>query len=111
MSSELYRLPSNLVTFPPYFQNQKNVSLASSPSENIADTVDTRVHAPDSKATTHRLLIKDVFDQLPDSDKLYAHHLLKAAWTGSRIILRQTSSESERIFDLIMSVYHHCDGN
>jgi dipeptidyl-peptidase-3 len=66
---------------------------------------------PDPRAVTHRLEIKHVFDSLPHKDKLYAHHLGKAAWKGSRIIMRQTSPESEDIFDLIISLYHSCDGD
>ncbi|KAI4681754.1 uncharacterized protein J4E84_007349 [Alternaria hordeiaustralica] len=69
-----------------------------------------RVYVADSKAVTHRLPIKDIFDRLPHRNKLYAHHLGKAAWSGARIILRQTSSESEPIFDLIISLYNACEG-
>lgn len=35
----------------------------------------------------------------------------RAAWLGTRIILRQVSSESEPIFDFIIQLYHSCDGN
>lgn len=70
-----------------------------------------RVYTADSKAIVHRLPVKDVFDRLPDQDQLYAHHLGKAAWSGSRIILRQTSRESEAIFDFIISLYRTCNGN
>jgi dipeptidyl-peptidase-3 len=69
-----------------------------------------RVYTADSKAITHRLPVKDIFDRLPDRDKLYAYHLGKAAWSGARIVLRQTSSESESIFDFIISLYRACDG-
>jgi dipeptidyl-peptidase-3 len=71
----------------------------------------TPTRVPHPGALTHRLEIKHVFDSLPQNDKLYAHHLAKAAWKGSRIIMRQTSLESEDIFDLIISLYHSCDGN
>jgi dipeptidyl-peptidase-3 len=69
-----------------------------------------RVYTADCKAIAHRLPVKDIFERLPDRDKLYAHHLGKAAWSGSRIILRQTSFESEAIFEFIISLYHTCDG-
>lgn len=68
----------------------------------------TRV--PDPEAVTHRLDIKHVFETLPLNDKLYAHYLARAAWKGSRIIMRQTSPESEDIFDHIIQLYRSCDG-
>lgn len=34
----------------------------------------------------------------------------RAAWNGTRIILRQVSPEANGIFDLIMALYHSCDG-
>lgn len=35
----------------------------------------------------------------------------RAAFFGTRIILRQVSPESEAIFDFIISLYKHCDGD
>jgi dipeptidyl-peptidase-3 len=35
----------------------------------------------------------------------------RAAFSGARIILRQVSPESESIFDLILILYKHCNGN
>ncbi|XRM40006.1 hypothetical protein ABZX51_003330 [Aspergillus tubingensis] len=35
----------------------------------------------------------------------------RAAWNGTRIILRQVSPEANGIFDFIMALYHSCDGN
>lgn len=61
-------------------------------------------------AATYQLSIKDVFDDLSQNDKLYAHHLSQAAWNGSRIILRQTSAESTGIFDLIILLHKSCEG-
>jgi dipeptidyl-peptidase-3 len=65
---------------------------------------------PNSQAPTIHLAAKDIFDGLDDREKLYAHHMSLASWYLSRIILRQTSPEAESIFDLIVSLYHHCDG-
>jgi dipeptidyl-peptidase-3 len=70
----------------------------------------TQLHLPDPASPVHRLNVKSVFDVLSPRDKLYAHHLFKAAWAGTRIILRQTSRESEIIFDFIIALYHVCDG-
>ncbi|KAK6507658.1 hypothetical protein TWF481_006083 [Arthrobotrys musiformis] len=62
------------------------------------------------ETTTHQLAIKEVFDSLSQQEKLYAHHLSRAAWQGSRIILRQVSPEANGIFDFLMSMYQACDG-
>ena len=35
----------------------------------------------------------------------------RAAWSGTRIILQQTSPEANDIFDLIIALYIACDGN
>jgi dipeptidyl-peptidase-3 len=37
--------------------------------------------------------------------------ILRAAWSGSRIIFRQVSIESNAIFDFILALYNGCDGN
>lgn len=36
---------------------------------------------------------------------------LRASFFGTRIILRQVSPESEPIYDFILTLYHHCNGN
>lgn len=36
---------------------------------------------------------------------------IRAAWSGTRVILRQVSPEANDIYDLIMALYHKCDGN
>ncbi|KAL7919267.1 peptidase family M49 domain-containing protein [Trichoderma austrokoningii] len=70
----------------------------------------TSSHTPPLGATIHQLKIKTIFDALGERDKLYAHHLARAAWHGSRIIMRQVSPESPDIFDFIMDLYRACDG-
>ncbi|KAL7929496.1 peptidase family M49 domain-containing protein [Trichoderma chlorosporum] len=67
-------------------------------------------HTPTLGATIHQLKIKTIFDTLSEREKLYAHYLARAAWHGSRIIMRQVSPESPDIFDFIMNLYHACDG-
>ncbi|KAK4184648.1 peptidase family M49-domain-containing protein [Podospora australis] len=62
-------------------------------------------------APTHQLVIKDVFDRLTPQEKLYAHHLSQAAWSSAKVIMRQTSPESTKIFDFIMQVYKSCGGH
>ena len=56
----------------------------------------------------HRMEVAQAFRKLSLREQLYAHHLSKAAWSGSRIILRQVSPESNPIFDLIMQLYEIC---
>jgi len=58
-----------------------------------------------------QLEIKPIFDALEPREKLYAHHMARAAWHGSRIIMRQVSPESTDIFDFIMDLYHACSGD
>ncbi|KAL9022907.1 MAG: hypothetical protein Q9180_008499 [Flavoplaca navasiana] len=67
-------------------------------------------HIPPLGATIHQLKIKPIFDALENREKFYAHYLARAAWHGSRIIMRQVSSESPNIFDFIIGLYHACDG-
>lgn len=67
-------------------------------------------YIPPLGATIHQLNIKPIFDALEKRDKFYAHYLARAAWHGSRIIMRQVSPESPDIFDFIMDLYHACDG-
>lgn len=59
---------------------------------------------------TYQLSIKDVFDDLSENEKHYAHYLSQAAWHGSRIIMRQTSPEGTGIFDFILELHKACQG-
>ena len=56
----------------------------------------------------HQLSIGHAFDNLTATEKAYAHHMAKAAWSGTRIILRQVSPEAETTFDFIMELYKCC---
>lgn len=62
------------------------------------------------RAATYQLANKELFDSLTQREKLYAHHLARAAWHGSRIILRQTSPEGTGIFDFILELHKACGG-
>ncbi|KAM4056900.1 peptidase family M49 domain-containing protein [Hirsutella rhossiliensis] len=44
-------------------------------------------HAPPTGAVVHQLVVKPVFDALEPREKRYAHHMARAAWHGSRIIM------------------------
>ncbi len=56
----------------------------------------------------HQMTVERAFHSLTSQEKLYAHHLTKAAWSGTRIILRQVSPESNSIYDLVMQLYETC---
>ena len=56
----------------------------------------------------HALSVRGPFDNLTDREKLYAHYMAKAAWSGTRIILRQVSPESNAIFDLVLELFKIC---
>ncbi|KAM0799747.1 peptidase family M49-domain-containing protein [Usnea florida] len=73
--------------------------------------MDMSQYLADSPPTVVPLIIKPHFEALTDEQKLYAHHISKAAFYGTRIILRQVSPESESIYDLIVALYQHCSGD
>ncbi|PMD17494.1 putative dipeptidyl peptidase 3 [Hyaloscypha hepaticicola] len=59
----------------------------------------------DSPPSTVNLEIKKHFDALTDQQARYAHYISRSAFTGMRITLRQTSPESESIYDFIIELY------
>ncbi|KAF7167696.1 hypothetical protein CNMCM5623_000943 [Aspergillus felis] len=62
------------------------------------------------KPEIFQLSVAGSFEALTSKEKLYAHHTARAAWHGTRIILRQVSPEANDIFDFIMALRHSCDG-
>lgn len=58
----------------------------------------------DSPPTVCKLEIAPHFEGLKPNEKLYAHHISRASFHGTRITLRQVSPESEDIYDLIIAV-------
>ncbi|OTA61217.1 peptidase M49, dipeptidyl-peptidase III [Hypoxylon sp. EC38] len=62
----------------------------------------------------YKLGIAPLFDLLSEREKRYGHYLsrlVQAAWSSTRIILRQVSPESLAIFDFILELYSSCDGD
>ncbi|KAK5106634.1 hypothetical protein LTS08_000755 [Lithohypha guttulata] len=55
--------------------------------------------------------VANPFASLDENEKLYAHHLSRAAWYGTRIIVQQVSPEANDIFDLILEVHRSCEGD
>lgn len=74
-------------------------------------------HSVEGAEVTHQLKAGEVFGSLIEDEaedgiryRAYAHYLSRACWHGCRIILRQTSPESEGIFDLILELHKACNG-
>ncbi|KAB5563119.1 peptidase family M49-domain-containing protein [Coniochaeta sp. 2T2.1] len=66
---------------------------------------------PAVKPAVHQLSIKNAFESLTTQEKLYAYHMSRAAWHGTRIILRQVSPESIDIYDFVIELHNSCSGN
>lgn len=58
-----------------------------------------------------KLEIATHFDTLNNAQKVYAHHISRAAFLGTRITLRQVSPESEGIYDLAIALHKAVDGD
>ncbi|KAI1295277.1 peptidase family M49-domain-containing protein [Xylaria venustula] len=58
-----------------------------------------------------RLDVEAPFERLTETEKRYAHHMARAAWFGTRIILRQVSPESLGIYEFILELVRSCSGN
>lgn len=59
----------------------------------------------------YKLSVAPLFDCLSEQEKRYSHYLSRAAWSGTRIILRQVSPESLAIFNFILELYRTCRGD
>lgn len=59
----------------------------------------------DSEAPIVTLTAKKHFEALDKKAQLYAHHLSKASFWGSRAVLRSVSPESEDIYDMILLIH------
>lgn len=58
----------------------------------------------DTEAPICSIPTRQAFLDLSHEDKLYTHHTCRASFHGTRILLRQTSQESEGIFDGIVAL-------
>lgn len=70
-----------------------------------------RHYLADDPPTFVSLEIKPHFEALSEKEKLYAHHISIACFSGTRALFRQTSDESEAIYDLIIELHNHCRGD
>ncbi|KAI1437545.1 peptidase family M49 [Xylaria sp. CBS 124048] len=65
----------------------------------------------DAPPSVVRLEIGKHFEPLSDKQKRYAHFISRASLEGTRVVLRQTSPESEPIFDFILALHKSCGGD
>ncbi|KAK6078692.1 peptidase family M49 [Seiridium cupressi] len=75
------------------------------------DAADLKHYLADSPPTIVRLEIEKHFDALSDQQQRYAHFISRAAFAGTRIVLRQISPESEAIYDFIIALYKSSGGD
>ncbi|KAF2855958.1 dipeptidyl peptidase-like protein III [Plenodomus tracheiphilus IPT5] len=75
------------------------------------DSDTLKQYLADSPPTVVPLAIAPHFDALSDKEKLYSHHLSIACFAGTRIVLRQCSPESESIYDFIIALHKHSQGD
>lgn len=74
------------------------------------DTTTLKQYLADSPPTVVNLSVKPHFEALSDQEKRYAHFISRAAFSGTRINLRQVSPESEAIYDFIMELMKSVNG-
>ncbi|XWW92118.1 hypothetical protein V2A60_000040 [Cordyceps javanica] len=65
----------------------------------------------DSGASICAIPCAEAFAGLSEAETLYVHHMCRASFQGTRIVLRQTSAESESIYDLICELSRVANGD
>ena len=75
------------------------------------DAATRQQYLTDDPPTIVPLAIKPHFEALSNKEKQYAHYISRAAFAGTRIVFRQVSPESEPLYDFIIAVHNHCQGN
>ncbi len=78
--------------------------------QNAMDDSTRKQYLADDPPTIVPLAIKQQFEALNDKEKKYAHYISRAAFSGTRVNLRQVSPESEAIYDFIVTLHKGCDG-
>ncbi|KAI9713846.1 MAG: hypothetical protein M1820_000576 [Bogoriella megaspora] len=75
------------------------------------DEATAKQYLADDPPSVVSLKIQPHFDNLSPAQKLYAHHISRACFAGSRITMRQVSPESEDIYDFIMELQNASKGD
>ncbi|PNS19717.1 hypothetical protein CAC42_7684 [Sphaceloma murrayae] len=75
------------------------------------DAAAKQQYLADDPPTIVPLLIKPHFEALSPKEQRYAHYISRAAFSGTRIVLRQVSPESEPVYDFIIALHKAADGN
>ncbi|KAI5369498.1 Putative Peptidase family M49 [Septoria linicola] len=70
-----------------------------------------RQYLADDPPTVVPLEIKKHFDSLGQQEQKYAHFISRAAFSGTRVNLRQVSNESEPTYDLILDLHKRWNGD
>ncbi|KAG0129472.1 peptidase family M49-domain-containing protein [Tuber indicum] len=84
---------------------------------DIGDTCDFTRHPPPGctpsrlAPTICRLEVAPHFAAINTKERFYGHHISRASFLGTRVILRQHSPEGEAIHDLILALYAACAGD
>ena len=79
--------------------------------EGAMDDATLKQYLADDPPTIVPLEIKPHFEALNDKEQKYAHYISRASLAGTRINLRQVSSESEPLYDFIIALHKHCAGD
>ena len=74
------------------------------------DEATKQQYLADDPPTVVPLAITPHFEALGTKEQKYAHHISVASHAGFRIVLRQTSPESEPIYDMIIALHKSCGG-
>lgn len=77
---------------------------------SIMDTATRRQYLADDPPTVVPLAIKPHFEALSDKEQKYAHYNSKSAFSGTRIVYRQVSPESEHLHDAIIALHKDIKG-
>ncbi len=94
-----------------YKRYRRKLSTSFDNVKSLPDRIEMSVSIQSNSAktlTVHQLSIANAFNGLTPKERLYSHHLARAAWSGTRIILRQVSPEANSIFDFIMELARCC---
>lgn len=75
------------------------------------DAQELHHYLADAPPSVVRLEVEKHFEALTHKQKRYAHYISRAAFAGTRVVLRQISPESEPIFDLILALHKSCAGD